>query len=189
MAALLSPFIARQRYARIEGFLKGDVLDLGCGRGQIWEKYGSRLNSYMGVEKSPQRIEQLNQKFPNVSFFRCDLDLEPLHLDKKFDCVLMIALIEHLFNQRFVMEGISQVLRPGGEIIITAPTPLGNDLVHRIGASMGLFAKSAVDDHIVLYNRHRFHILANEMGLSLKYHRYFQLFCNQMAVLEKPASS
>ena len=108
-------------------------------------------------------------------------------MNRKFDCVLMIAVIEHLFNQKFVMEGIAQVLKPGGIILITTPTPFGNDVVHRIGAALGLFAKIAVDDHIVIYNRHRFKILAKEIGLKLKLHKYFQFFCNQLAILEKPS--
>jgi hypothetical protein len=84
------------------------------------------------------------------------------------------------------MDEIAQVLRPGGIVVITTPTPLGNDVVHRLGATLGLFSKIAVDDHIVIYNRHRFKILANEIGFKLKFYRYFQFYCNQLAILEKP---
>ncbi len=180
---LLSKFIAKQRHAKIVPFIKGDVLDLGCGNAIVLEKCVS--NYYCGVERSIQKIEKLKQKYPNKDFIHRDLDCDRLDIDKKFDCVLMVALIEHLFNQKFIMDGIAQVLKPGGLIVITTPTPFGNDVVHRLGASFGLFAKFAVDDHIVLYNRHRFKILANEIGLRLKYHKYFQFHCNQIAILEK----
>jgi 2-polyprenyl-3-methyl-5-hydroxy-6-metoxy-1,4-benzoquinol methylase len=95
----------------------------------------------------------------------------------------MIALIEHLFNQQHVMSEVANVLKPDGVVVVTTPTPFGNDIVHRLGAKAGLFAKSAVDDHIVIYNHHRFCIMAREVGLKLKYYRTFQLFCNQLAVL------
>jgi SAM-dependent methyltransferase len=183
---LLTKFIAEQRHAIITPFIKGDILDLGCGNSLVLEKYSSKIGDYCGIERSTQQVEKLRKKYANASFFQRDLDRERLEIDKKFDCVLMIALIEHLFNQRFVMEEIANVLKPGGMVVITTPTPFGNDVIHRMGAAFGLFAKSAVDDHIVIYNRHRFRILANEIGLKLKHHRYFQIYCNQIALLEKP---
>jgi 2-polyprenyl-3-methyl-5-hydroxy-6-metoxy-1,4-benzoquinol methylase len=98
----------------------------------------------------------------------------------------MIALIEHLFNQKHVMNEVAAALKPKGMVLITTPTILGNDVVHRMGAAAGFFAKSAVDGHIVIYNRRRFRILAKEVGLELKHHATFQLFCNQIAILAKP---
>ncbi len=58
----------------------------------------------------------------------------------------MIAVIEHLFNQKFVMDEVSNVLKPGGKVVVTTPTPFGNDVVHRVGATLGLFAKTAMND-------------------------------------------
>lgn len=97
----------------------------------------------------------------------------------------MIALIEHLFNQQHVMSQVVDALNPDGVVVMTTPTPFGNDIVHRLGGRFGLFAKAAVDDHIVIYNHHRFRIMANEVGLQVKAYRTFQFLCNQIAVLEK----
>jgi len=183
--ALLSRYLARQRYSKIAPHLKGDVLDLGCSKAQIFEEYGSQMSSYSGIERSIQLVESLKTKYPNKLFVQRDLDSENLDIQKKFDCVLMVAVIEHLFNQKFVMDEIKQVLKPGGIVLITTPTPIGNDLIHRLGASMGFFAKSAVDDHIVIYNRLRFKILADEVGLEVEHHQYFQGYCNQFTILKK----
>ena len=184
--ALLSRLIADQRYKKIAPYIKGDVLDLGCGNALVLSKYGSNITYYCGIERSAEAVDRLKHQYPAVSFISRDLDCERLEINRKFDCVLMIALIEHLFNQKFVMDEISRVLKPGGIVLITTPTPFGNDIVHRLGAAIGLFSESAVDDHIVIYNRHRFRILANETRLNLKYHKYFQNYCNQIAILEKP---
>lgn len=184
--ALLSKFIANQRYSKIEPYIQGDILDLGCNNAQILEKHRAKTTSYFGVERSAEHVEKLSRKFPEATFVQRDLDYDALNLKKKFDCVLMIALIEHLFNQKFVMEEVAQIVKPGGVIVITTPTPLGNDIVHRMGSSMGLFAKSAINDHIVIYNRHRFKLLATEVKLMLRYHKYFQMYCNQLTILEKP---
>jgi hypothetical protein len=85
------------------------------------------------------------------------------------------------------MSEVVNALKPGGIVVMTTPTPFGNDIVHRLGASLGLFAKAAVDDHIVIYNHHRFSLMAIEVGLQLKSYQTFQFLCNQIVVLSKGA--
>jgi SAM-dependent methyltransferase len=186
--AYLSKFLANQRLARVAEFIKGDVLELGCGNAKVLENYGLRISSYCGVERSAPRIEKLKQNYPHASFFQRDLDRNRLEINRQFDCVLMLAVIEHLFNQKFVMEEVSQALKPGGIVVITTPTTFGNDVVYPLAAAFGLTSKSAMNDHIIIYNLRRFKILANEIGLKLKYHKYFQVYCNQIAILEKPGN-
>ncbi len=169
----------------IRPYIYGDVLDLGCGNPVILERFADAMDSYSGVERSADRVKNISGRFPNALMYQRDLDRDALNLDRRFDVVLMIALIEHIWNQRFLFEGVIECLKPGGRIVITTPTPFGNDIVHRLGAKLGLFAQSAVDDHIVIYNRLRFHNLANEFGLKLEKYQRFQFFCNQLGVLRK----
>lgn len=186
--ALLSPHLTRARTAVIAPYIHGDVLDLGCGSyetAKIFKQHGDRMSYYCGIERSEESVRRLSEHYPSGHFFAKDLDHDRLELNREFDCILMIALIEHLFNQQHVMSEVANALKPGGIVVITTPTPFGNDIVHRLGAKAGLFAKSAVDDHIVIYNHHRFRIMAREVGLQLKHYRTFQFFCNQLAVLSK----
>ena len=185
--AILTPYIAKWRHRVIEPYVRGNVLDVGCGNALILEQHAPEIRQYCGIERNAGTVSRLRNKYPEATFLQHDLDSDVLDVDMKFDCVLMIALIEHLFNHKFVMEGIAAALVPGGKVVITTPTPFGNDVVLRLGAVFGLFAKSAVDDHIVIYNRHRFKILANAIGLKVNRYEYFQLFCNQLVVLEKPS--
>lgn len=181
--AILSKYLQGARLARIKPYLKGDILDLGCANARVLRDCGSRISHYCGIERSPRKVKQLKKEFPDACFHQCDLDADRLALDRQYDCILMTALIEHLFNQKHVMSEVKRALKPEGVILITTPTIFGNDIVLRLGAALGLFAKSVVDNHIVIYNRHRFIILAKEIGLELRQHRTFQLFCNQLAVL------
>lgn len=186
---LLTPYLTAARMARIAPYVHGDVLDLGCGswgRSAILEEHRAKISSYVGVEYSAESVSLLQDQYPDATFRALNLDRDPLDFEQKFDCVLMIALIEHLFNQQHVMSGVAEALKPDGTVVITTPTPFGNDVVHRLGGSIGLFAKAAVDDHIVIYNRHRFGIMAREVGLEIKSYRTFQFRCNQVVVLGKP---
>lgn len=180
--------LADWRHSLLSGYIRGDVLDIGCGDSIILQKFGSRIDSYHGVELSAKRVSELSGKFPEARFLARDLDKDLLDVDKRFDLILMVAIIEHIWNQKFLIGQVARALKHGGKIIITTPTPFGNDFVHAAGAKMGLFARSAVDDHVVIYNRRRFENLANEFDLTILEYKRFQFFCNQFVVLGKNAA-
>jgi len=183
--ALMSRYLAEARIKRAGPYIEGDVLDLGCASGEILRDFGHCITSYTGVDYDERFIEELKTDNPGSTFLACNLDDESLEFDRAFDCVVMLAIVEHLFNQKLVFTQVRQLLRPGGRVVITTPTPFGNDVVHRLGAAIGLFAKSAVDDHIVIYNRHRFTILADEVGFEVERYESFQFGCNQFVVLAR----
>ena len=130
--AVLSKCIARSRMAEISPFLKGDILDLGCGEAQVLKDYGHKMDSYLGVERSEALVRQLENNNPEGSFVQRDLNKDRLDLKKKFGCVIMVAMIEHIFNKMHLMDEVKAVLKPGGVVVIATPTPFGNDFTNRI---------------------------------------------------------
>ena len=184
--ALLTNLLIKWRYRIISPYIQGKVLDIGCGDGGVYSLFRNYIQSYYGIDCNSQKIEQLKKQTGNENFFCRDLDTEPIAIAEKFDVILMVAVIEHIWNQKFLLDQVTDMLNPSGRLIITTPTPFGNDVVHAIGGNIGLFAKSAVADHVVVYNRRRFKILENQFHLKLKQYKRFQFFCNQLAVFEKP---
>lgn len=185
---MLSRYLMTSRMGLIDAHIKGDVLDVGCQNGRFRELARDRINRYVGIEIDPDQLELARKAHPDCEFFLCNVDEEFPEFDNEFDTIILCAVIEHLFNQKFVMSALAKALRPGGRILITTPTPFGNDVVHRAGSAIGLFSKVARDDHIVIYNRMRFEILAREVSLEMASHKLFQLGCNQMAILQKSAA-
>lgn len=182
---LLSGYLARTRYGRVAPLIVGDVLDIGCQHGLLKEQFADRIDSYVGIDIDEDAVRIARERHPECEFHRLDLDEEDLPFDARFDTIVMIAVIEHVFNLKRLAKGIARSLRPGGRLLLTTPTPFGNDVVHRIGSRLGLFSRVAADDHIVIFNRKRLDIFATEVGLSLLQHRTFQLGCNQLAVIER----
>lgn len=183
---LLTQRLKGQRLAMALGHVSGDVLELGCGPALLLARQGGQINSYTGVERSPRDVARLQKQYPEATFLAADLDEDRPVFPRAYDTVLMLALVEHVYNQKRLFEMATGALKPGGRIVITTPTPFGNDVVHRIGAAIGLFSQEAADDHIVIYNRRRFALVARDFGLRLAHYRRFQLGCNQLAVLERP---
>jgi SAM-dependent methyltransferase len=181
---LLSAWLRKKRFSRVRPYITGDVLDLGCGPAEIVRGGLSLpIDRYFGVDCCAEIVERNRSDLPQHQFAVRDMDEGRLDFDARFDSILMVALVEHIYNQKHLFKEARSLLKPHGRIIITTPTPLGNDLVHRVGASIGLFAKSAADDHIVIYNRKRFVTLTRDLDLRIEAYRTFQLGCNQLVVL------
>jgi len=181
---LLSKFIRKVRTSKIAPYINGSVLDLGCGDAVVLRLFSQKIKTYYGVEYDCQRIEKLKRSFPQHNFSCADLDEGSFAFSLKFDAILLLAVIEHVFNQKHLFNQILKNLKSDGVIIITTPTPLG-DLVHRIGAKLGLFARSADDHHITIYNKRRFKVLADYFNLKIITYKRFALGCNQLVVMTK----
>jgi 2-polyprenyl-3-methyl-5-hydroxy-6-metoxy-1,4-benzoquinol methylase len=183
---LLSGYLRNQRIARVGPHIRGRVLDVGCGGADILRQYHEKIDQYVGLEYNSKHVADLSGQFPNATFQVCNLDEESFNVSVEFDCIVLVAVIEHIFNLKHLLAEICEHMAPDGVVVLTTPTPFGNDIVHRCGAAMGLFSQGAADDHIAIFNAHRISILAREVGLKMISHRRFQFGCNQIAVLAHP---
>ena len=100
---------------------QGDLLDVGCGRGDLYGRLPPSIRSYTGVDlvryegfpESSQarlRIGDLNQRLPVE--------------DAGADVVVSIETIEHLENPRALFRELIRAVRPGGLLLVTTPNQL-----------------------------------------------------------------
>ncbi|NJN42407.1 MAG: class I SAM-dependent methyltransferase [Flammeovirgaceae bacterium] len=102
-------------------FVKGDVLEIGCGEGRGVELLAKGAESYTAIDKLDGVIRQLQEKYPNGKFISGNLP--PLsHFDEnQFDSAFSFQVIEHIQNDLFYLKEIHRVLKPGGIAMITTP--------------------------------------------------------------------
>lgn len=187
----LSAWVERQRLKIVRPYVRGDVLDIGCGRGAAVALLGADQD-YLGIELRAQLFRPPVSPSNRISLLTLDLDRDPLNLDRRFDTILMLAVIEHLREPDRLLTQLSPLLKSDGRVLITTPTPLGHR-VHRIGARLGLFWQSAVEEHRWAFSRSALHVRINRSGLSVHTHKYFLLGGNQLFVcaadktVEQPA--
>jgi SAM-dependent methyltransferase len=177
---LFTPFLQRRRFAVVAPYLRGDVLDLSCGNGAI-----ARLlqpgQYYLGTERRPQTVERLRGLHPGREFAVRDLERDDLALDRQFDTVLLIAVLEHLDAPERVLRQLPACLKAGGRVLITTPTPLGHRL-HRLGARLGVFHLGAAHEHKQIFTRPTLAAAAESAGLRALAYRAFLLGGNQLLV-------
>jgi len=181
MVPLFSDYLCRQRLGIVAPYIRGDVLDLGCGITDILTLLhpGQR---YVGVDR-PIMIRWLRENRPGYEYHECDLDRDDLALTSQFDSVLMLAVIEHLKHPDKLLSQLSWCLKPNGQLLITTPSPFGN-IIHRLGARVGLFYMEAAREHETIFTREHLQALLEHHRWKITCYRRFLMGGNQLFVCQ-----
>jgi 2-polyprenyl-3-methyl-5-hydroxy-6-metoxy-1,4-benzoquinol methylase len=183
MKPLLSGYAKDQRRRAISSFLRGDVLDVGCG----WTSLPDILTqgqSYVGIDANPRAVDACSQRYRQCTFYLRNLDVEPLGLgDLRFDTVVMAAVLEHLRYPERVLREARTLIRSGGLLAVTTPSPLG-ELTHRIGSRLGLFYPESSVQHVQVWGRHGLADMSSRCGYQVIQYRHFLFGTNQLLVCQ-----
>lgn len=101
--------------------IKGDLLEVGCGEGRGIELLAPLSTSYLALDKITEIIEKLAQKHTNVTFKQATVPPFSGLKDNSFDVVVTFQVIEHIRDDKFYLEEIYRVLKPGGKVFLTTP--------------------------------------------------------------------
>jgi SAM-dependent methyltransferase len=97
------------------------VLEVGAGIGAITARY-AQGREVVANDVSPTCVQALRDRFadhPNIRIE--DRDLRALHLDERFDSVLMVNVLEHIADDVEALGGLSRLLVPGGNVVVYVP--------------------------------------------------------------------
>jgi SAM-dependent methyltransferase len=175
---LLSPYLRRRRIAAVMPYLRGRVLDVGCGTGSLARLVEPKL--YMGVDRDAWSIAKAQASFP-----KHDFNGHMPAADEKFDTVIALAVIEHVSNPAEFLQNLAShlVASTDARIVCTTPHP-SVDWLHDTGAAIGLFSKHASDEHEDLLDFSHLKTAGLEAGLNLLKYRRFLVGANQLAVFQ-----
>ncbi|MTA64883.1 MAG: methyltransferase, partial [Actinobacteria bacterium] len=85
------------RYAKVLPYLRGSLLEVGCGTSPLVHDFRSSFTSYTGCDLDAELIERLSDRYPEATYEAVDLDHQDLPRDwVSFDTILATAVIEHL---------------------------------------------------------------------------------------------
>jgi|TARA_B110000438_G_scaffold256357_1_gene263780 2-polyprenyl-6-hydroxyphenyl methylase/3-demethylubiquinone-9 3-methyltransferase len=98
-----------------------DLLDLGCGGGLICEPLCRLGANVTGIDfiKDNIIIAKQHAKISNLNIEYAHQDLSNIKLDKKFNAILLLEVIEHLDDWKDILKKIKNFLKPNGIIIIS----------------------------------------------------------------------
>jgi SAM-dependent methyltransferase len=176
---LLSPWLRKQRFKAAKPYLKGRVLDVGCGSGALAELVDA--DRYLGVEVDAFSLQQARSRFSGYRFVS-----ELPNPSEKFDIIISLAVIEHVSNPAGFLASLATHLISSDNacIVITTPHP-AVDWIHDAGAAVGLFSKHANEEHEDLLDRTKLEMAGQNAHLALVSYRRFLFGANQIAVFKK----
>jgi 2-polyprenyl-3-methyl-5-hydroxy-6-metoxy-1,4-benzoquinol methylase len=140
------------------------LLDVGCGKGNLWPFVQDLVKSYEGVDIL--RYEG----FPaECVFHHLNLDSGRAALaDGYADVVAAVETIEHLENPRAFVRELSRLCKPGGMVIVTTPNQLSllSKLTLVLKNRFSAFADSCYPAHITALLEIDLIRIANECGFA-----------------------
>lgn len=109
----------------LETFRGMDVVDCGCGGGQHARFAAPYARSVLGIDLNTTALAaEYAASFPNISFRAGDL--AEIKLDRQYDIVYCIGVIQHTNNPDATFKNIKQFVRPGGRLILWCYSQEGN---------------------------------------------------------------
>jgi 2-polyprenyl-3-methyl-5-hydroxy-6-metoxy-1,4-benzoquinol methylase len=108
-------------YVLAENYIKGDVLEVGCGQGRGLELLIPKAKSYTAIDKIEDAVQELQRKFPQATFRSMNIPPFSGIADNSFDTIISFQVIEHIQDDELFLKEIHRVLRPGGLAMLTTP--------------------------------------------------------------------
>ena len=97
---------------RLQQYVQGDVLDVGCGQMPFRSFLADRFNSYVGLD--------FERRSPDTLYIGDAQDMKDVPSDR-FDTVISVCVLEHLPHPSKAIAEMARVCKPGGRIIVTTP--------------------------------------------------------------------
>jgi trans-aconitate methyltransferase len=91
------------------------IFDLGCGTGHLAHKIATAGASVVGMDSSPQMIEQARHNYPELTFKVGSG--EDFKFDEPFDAVFSNAALHWMKDAGAVVGCIAGALKPGGRFV------------------------------------------------------------------------
>ena len=102
-------------------------LDIGCGHGGVCSELINKGFNVSGIEINDEAINSLRSK--GFKTYHRDIT-KPLNINNNFDIILILDVLEHLFDPLQLLKEAKNITNKNGYIIVT--TPLYFDILDRL---------------------------------------------------------
>ena len=161
------------------------VADIGTGYRatflfQLIEKYPN-IELAVGVDLSVEKKLE-NEK---IKLVVADLNKNLPIEDCLFDAVFSTAVIEHLDNYTLALKEMHRILKPGGSIFITTPSPRAKPILEFLAFRLSLLDKLEIGDHKNYFSGKGLKVILQETGFDNVRVKSFQFGLNNIATGKK----
>jgi SAM-dependent methyltransferase len=146
----------RQLHRR--GLDGGALLEVGCGYGFLLDEAEPYFDRRVGIDFS-EAVTRAVDRADRV--YQGDLDVLPP--EERFDCIILVSVIEHVHNPVDYLRKLHDRLRPGGKVVVATPNV---DSIWRRLLGLRWPAFQVVPEHVGFYNGPTLSALLKRAGFS-----------------------
>jgi glycosyltransferase involved in cell wall biosynthesis len=162
-----SPLASHHQLAELVGPEARNILDLGCGSGQLASLLAQRGHNVVGVDVEPPIETGFDYVEGNLA------EGIPSTLRGPFDVVLFADVLEHLPDPRMVLEQAADRLADGGRMLVSLPNAVHWSVRAQVAAGRFEYTNEGLLDrgHLRFFTRNSAVEMFEEAGLRLEENR------------------
>ncbi|MDD5589709.1 MAG: methyltransferase domain-containing protein, partial [Candidatus Portnoybacteria bacterium] len=152
----------RIRKARKRLPLGGRVCDIFCGKeGKFLFRIAGSIKEGVGHDRAVSILKK-----GNISFRKIEISDKISEASESFDCVTLLAALEHAENPNAIIGECFRILKPGGSLLVTTPAPAGKKILEFLAFKAGLLSKDQIMSHRQYYDEKRLFNLFCQAGFN-----------------------
>jgi SAM-dependent methyltransferase len=108
-------------YLEAAKYVKGNLLEVGCGTGKGIEVFAPLCKHYTAIDKNTALLNHLTTKYPQYKFI--DAFIPPFKdiNDESMDSLITLQVIEHIEDDHFFLKEIIRTLKGDEKAVIATP--------------------------------------------------------------------
>jgi len=139
--------------AAARSYDKPAILDLGCGYDATLLRWIVQETRGTGVGVDV-RISDDAKRSPSLSFHEQSIEQAlPALAGRTFDLILLISVLEHLWEPQAALSACHDLLNPGGSLLVNVPTWRGKRFLEFSAFKLGTSPPEEMDDHKMYYDK------------------------------------
>lgn len=145
MEELLEPFLRRMRIQKVKKYIPNDAIlcDIGCGfNAKFLHEIVPYIKKGIGIDKKVD-----NLKSDKIELIKTKLEKELPLPSNYVDCITLLAVVEHLDYPNQMLTECYRILKSGGVLILTTPTPSSRPILEFLSYKLNIVSKVEISDH------------------------------------------
>jgi ubiquinone/menaquinone biosynthesis C-methylase UbiE len=178
----IEPLLQKLRIRQALPYIKKDdvLLDIGCDDpSMLLLQVKDLIAKGYGID-----IVVQPKKMGKIEILRQDLQEKIEFKSKSADVITMLAVLEHMKYPEKMVRECYRILKPGGKLVITVPSPRNKPLLELL-AKVGMVRREMIEQHVNYFSKKSLELLLTTAGFKHVRVKLFELGFNTFAVGQK----
>ncbi len=161
------------------------ILDMGCGYNANFLR--NIIKIFPGIKTRVGIDLKVNPDLEGsgIRALSADLNQKLPFADQSFDIVTASALFEHLQKPLEAAREVYRILKPGGKLIITTPSPAAKPVLEILAFKLHIIDPAEILDHKNYFTKPDLIQMFLDAGFKNSSSRNFQVIFNTLTVSQK----